>query len=197
MNRLLTTTLVIHHSVTPQNWDQQPTVDLILQSHIARGLAYDGHIAYHLLVGKDWTYVGRPINSVGYHAGNWLVNLSSIAICLVGNFNNDMPTPWQEQELRKYLTLYKNLSLKLHKEVRLQPTACPGDHITHPYLTSLTVNPLVLRVNEAIREAVGPVFVTPLISNWFQDRVRMGKVGSYQELVDDIRGFKNNHQYPF
>ena len=196
MNRIITTSLVLHHSVTPIEWDKDQTVDLIHRSHLSRGLIPDGYpMAYHFLVGHDWTFQGRPTQSVGYHAGNWLVNLSSIALCLVGNFNMNKPTAWQEKELRKYLTLFKNLNLRLHRDIK--STACPGYNVTKEYLRALINSPLIPRVNEAIRTAISPKFVTAKVSGFFQDRIRQGKVGSFQELVDDIRGFYKRREYPF
>ena len=46
----------------------------------------------------------RPENSVGYHAGNWLMNLQSIAICLNGNFDYDQPTDYQKTQLGSLLS---------------------------------------------------------------------------------------------
>lgn len=180
MDRLYTSSLVIHHSVTPQKWSEKKTVDLIQRSHKQRGLAYDGLIAYHYLFGKDWTYVGRPAQSVGYHSGSWLTNQTSIALCLVGNFNVDTPTPWQEGELKKYLGLYRHLTIKLHREVK--STACPGLNLTRAYLGSLlTISDL--RIRELFQAIWGK---EPAPGDWQYFRVRLDQ-GSITDENDLAR----------
>ncbi len=206
MNRLYTSKIVTHHSVTPQDWDMKRTVDLILLSHKQRGLAYDGNIAYHFLIGKDWTYQGRPINSVGYHAGNWLVNLSSVAICLAGNFNVDKPTKYQEKELVRLVNeikckySLKNEAIKLHREIHA--TACPGMNITNDYilgLLSIDQGTFLSRVNEALKlcgddpnRSVG----TLTVSKWWQNRVVKGEIKDFADLVNKIKWHQQNHKYP-
>lgn len=65
------------------------------------------------------------------------------------------------------------------------------------WLRKIEHNSLLLRVNEAIRAAVGPEFVIPKVSLYFQSWVNAGKTTVYSELVDDIRGAYKNHQAPF
>lgn len=143
MNRFLTRYLIIHHTVIPQEYGQEKTLGIILAAHKAAGLAYDGRIAYHYVIGDGWVTQGRSENTVGYHAGNWLMNLQSIAICLNGNFNIDQPTDYQKQKLttllRELMRKYNipRERVKLHREVRNEPTACPGAHITQSLIDSL------------------------------------------------------------
>lgn len=136
MKRPMTNSIVLHHSVTPQSWGMAKTIEFITRSHIARGLAYDGKPAYHLMIGKNWQAITRPENTVGYHSGVWSKNLTSFAIMLAGNFNVDTPTDYQIEKLREAVTKYSKLynvnKLELHRDIK--PTACPGMLITHDWL---------------------------------------------------------------
>lgn len=140
-------TIVLHHSCTPQSWPMQKTIDVINEEHkklhpvnSSIGL----RISYHFLLFPDGSVKStRPINEIGYHAGNFAVNVVSIGLCLIGNFENDKPTEKQTSALKRLLeSLTKQYgisksNIKLHKEVRLQPTACPGKNITHAYIDKL------------------------------------------------------------
>lgn len=117
--------IVLHHSVTPQDWDFAKTMANIKGSH-------GGVSPYHRVIGKDWMYVDPNMQEVKYHAGNYPVNLVSVGVCLAGNFVNDTLTAYQKNTLRTVLKQLmqqygiKRANIKLHREVRLQPTACPG-----------------------------------------------------------------------
>ena len=125
MNRTKTTTIVLHHSVTDQSFDQAKTMGIIKGSH-------SGISPYHVVIGKDWVYTDPNQLEVKYHAGNYPVNLESIAVCMVGNFLNDTPMVYQRVQLKKTLEDWMKkygilrTGIKLHREVRLSPTACPG-----------------------------------------------------------------------
>lgn len=125
MNRTKTTTIVLHHSVTPQTWDKTKTMANIKGSH-------GGTSPYHHVIGKDWMYADPNMQEVKFHAGNYPVNLESVAVCLAGNFTVDTLTVYQKNNLRTTLKQWmqqygiKRVNIKLHREVRLQPTACPG-----------------------------------------------------------------------
>ena len=140
MNRLITNKLVIHHSTTPIAWPKQKTVDVIESTHKQNGLTSPGgNIAYHILIGHNWVYQGRSEASVGYHAGHWWTNLTSVAICLTGNFNDDQPTEFQKEELarqiKRFKKLYKIERILLHRQIK--PTACPGQNITHAFIDEI------------------------------------------------------------
>lgn len=159
MNRLLTTKIVYHHSVTPQRWDKEKTVDLIARSHIQRGLnAPGGDISYHFLIGHNWTYQCRPMKTVGYHAGHYPTNLTSVAICLVGNFNVDTPTLYQNKELARLTDeiqdKYGVLKRVLHRDIK--STACPGYNVTIDTIESILnkygkLNPMIEKLQKEIR----------------------------------------------
>jgi hypothetical protein len=141
MLKLYTNKIVVHHAVMPQDWPQAKAMSAILSAHRSAGLAYDGRIAYHWVIGDGWTAQGRPDNTVGYHAGNWLVNLSSVAICLMGNFNDNKLTPyqtkWLTEKLWDYMADYNlnRSAIKLHRNI--SATACPGRNIDLPLIYDL------------------------------------------------------------
>lgn len=116
---------ILHHSVVPQSWGKEQTITNIKNSH-------DGVVPYHVVIGKDWTYTDPNQKEVKLHAGNYPVNLVSVAVCMNGNFVTDTPTPYQREQLKKTLKGWMGqysitrANIKLHREVRLKPTACPG-----------------------------------------------------------------------
>lgn len=139
--RTATKYVVVHHSVTPQEWGMKQTMELIKSAHKNAGLAYDGFPAYHYIIGNDWACEGRPENTVGYHAGVWSINLESVAVCLVGNFNENKLTSYQKSELQRILKKWTGQydieldHVKLHRE--LKATACPGNNITKDLIYQL------------------------------------------------------------
>lgn len=85
-------------------------------------------IGYHLYIRKDGTvYRGRPLNTIGAHAGKY-VNPDSIGICFEGNFNvetmNDVQKEAGKQVIADLKNIYGNLKIQGHKEVC--NTDCPG-----------------------------------------------------------------------
>ncbi len=114
--------LVIHHSVTPDNFP----ISRIAEYHISR--AYPG-IAYHYVISGDGTiYRVNPDNLYTFHGhdGN-----SGLGICLLGDFTDYPPTEAQLQAaawLVAYLRGYwGDLSVLGHREAGRAATACPGD----------------------------------------------------------------------
>lgn len=125
----------------PQDWDKEKTMKAIYNAHKMNGLLPGGQISYHWVIGNNWEAEGRAQNTVGYHAGNWLANLSSVAICLNGNFQNDQPTDYQKEKLTakimKFMEYYglEKKSIKLHRN--FTATACPGRNIDLPLIFDL------------------------------------------------------------
>jgi len=94
-------------------------------------------IAYHILVGTDgWCYM-RDLDIEGYHASNYPVNISSIAICLSGNYETMRLSSDMERYYREAVTaIRKQLpSLKYcagHRKYANK--ACPGKNITDAFI---------------------------------------------------------------
>ena len=125
MKRLLTNRVVTHHTVYPQAWGKQQLTNALQRQFTA--------IPYHIVIGNDWEVIFRDIEDVTWHANNYPVNLSSVAICLNGDFTKDRLTEYQEKRLgywiRHLMDKYNipRNKVSLHNEVRLGgSTACPG-----------------------------------------------------------------------
>lgn len=120
--------IIIHHSATTQG-----DAETFRRAHIARGWR---DIGYHYVIGNG-TYsgdgeveTGRPENEVGAHCTG--MNDRSIGICLVGDFENQTPTPAQMQALENLvLNIAQRYKIPVenilgHREVTGANTACPG-----------------------------------------------------------------------
>ena len=124
--------LAIHHTAA---LDSQTPLD-IARFHIQTNGW--GGIGYHFLIGKDGTvyYVG-DLSTARANVAN--LNDQVIGICLIGNFMaGKIPTADQLDSARKLCDFFINNfgdlvgfiswdSIKGHKELPGQSTACPGD----------------------------------------------------------------------
>lgn len=125
--------LAIHHSASPDN----QTPDVIASYHINHNGW--GGIGYHFLIAKDGTvyYVG-DISTARANVAN--LNEKVIGICLIGNFTSGrVPGSEQLDSAHKLCSFFINdypdladilswESVRGHKELPGQSTACPGDN---------------------------------------------------------------------
>jgi len=86
-------------------------------------------IDYHFLVGTDGLiYTGRRIDTVGWHASNWEVNVRSIGVCFIGNFDSTVPNSsqyWAGVDLvSKLMEKYKIYNISRHSDYSAK--SCPG-----------------------------------------------------------------------
>jgi N-acetylmuramoyl-L-alanine amidase len=129
-------TLVVHHEAAwrPERYNTMERIVGFALYHIRKGF---GHYAYHYTIDNVGDiYLTVPENEVGYHAGNLAVNKRSLAVVIQGNMEVQKVTPAQEKSLadlcdylftkRPDMPKLVKSGLKMHKEVRLAPTACPG-----------------------------------------------------------------------
>ena len=113
--------------------------------HMPNGMAYhfvigngtstgDGQIE----IGSRWT---RQIN--GGHVHSDYLNNIALGICLVGDYNRDVPTRNQYAALDELITylrkrvgrVERRLSIvKAHREINPVPTDCPGDRFSYAWL---------------------------------------------------------------
>lgn len=119
--------LVLHHTAEHGDQKQYATVDSYHKRKWGRG------IEYHFFIEKDGEVLeGKPVEEIGYQAGNWSVNVVSVGICLAGDFTHEFPTTAQLDSLVQLVAKLQNIYLIpdneiwLHREVRLTPTECPG-----------------------------------------------------------------------
>ena len=138
--------IVLHHTAT-----EVGSVESIHAAHRERRDA-DGNpwrgIGYHFLIGNGR---GMPDGEVaatfrwqeqsdGAHAGQSRYNALGIGICLVGNFEEEPPTPAQLKSLRELMT-----NLRTHCRIEpdcivrhtdIKQTACPGKQFPWEALVS-------------------------------------------------------------
>ena len=116
----------------------------IRSSHVLEGEG-ETYEPYGLLVYSNGDLVTRLIphrkvgdkylvEMIGWHAGNWPVNCSSVSVALVGDYEKTKPPKVVIDKLNMVVAHYRKLvpsiEIKPHKEVRLKklgPTSCPGD----------------------------------------------------------------------
>lgn len=130
--------IVLHHSATPDG-----DVDSIHAAHRQRkdraGRPWLG-IGYHFVIGNGQ---GMPDGLIeptfrwrkqiqGAHAGVAQYNEAGIGICLIGNFQEQPPTPRQLRASRELVELLASrYEVPKHNILRhgsLAPTECPGRH---------------------------------------------------------------------
>lgn len=98
------------------------------------------YISYHYLMATDGSMLQVTDEKyVKYHAGDNFrkelsFNLHGTAVCLTGNYQNDVPTDAQMKALvafiRDYQKRYKiDAFIRGHKETSESATACPGTNI--------------------------------------------------------------------
>ena len=90
-------------------------------------------IAYHYVIDEiGQIFKTNNLSDIGWHAGNWKVNVDSIGIVLNGNFLKEEPGEEQLEALNWLIRelnydLGANLNISGHKEVRKIATGCPGN----------------------------------------------------------------------
>jgi N-acetyl-anhydromuramyl-L-alanine amidase AmpD len=129
MTRLIDT-IVLHHSANPND---RPQAEEIKREHLKNpNIKQAG--AYHFVLERNpdgALVVLHDENFVGNHAGNYKINARSLGICLAGDFSQQEPTAAQTEILfHLLLDLQQRYgipdeNIKLHREVRIAPTACP------------------------------------------------------------------------
>lgn len=194
MNRLYTNKIVIHHSAMPQKMAQQPAMDIILATDKAKNLTNDGQITYHWVIGDGWETQGRLDNSIGWHCGNWLANCSSVAICLMGNFVNDIPTAYQKERLLAKLKFYMDKygisksGIKLHRNIK--KTLCPGRNIDLPLIYSLLDTVVVSTgiTDQKIKDEFKRIWNREMVTgelNMIKNRIKAGSIKNNLADLDD------------
>jgi N-acetyl-anhydromuramyl-L-alanine amidase AmpD len=132
--------IVIHHTATPSATPRGIDRFHREQRHMENGMAYHFLIGNGRGMGDGEIYVGdrwkRQIQ--GGHLASEKLNMSSIGICLVGNFESKPPTDRQVQALQalvRKLMQQTGLSasaLTTHRSIHPRHTTCPGKHFALP-----------------------------------------------------------------
>ncbi len=117
--------IVVHHSAGNGGFN-------VIQNWHVIGRGWE-NVGYHYVIEKDGEIVnGRPEHYHGAHTKQ--VNTKSIGICLVGDFDKDLPTEEQKESLIK---LYNDI-IKRHPQLKnsIFPHRMYKD--THCYGTNLS-----------------------------------------------------------
>lgn len=137
--------IVIHNSGTREGNARVFDIYHSRVRHMQNGLAYhfvigDGHGSGdgQIEIGNRWK---RQIN--GGHVASDYLNDIALGICLVGDFNRDVPTKAQVGAVEELVFYLRNRVGKsqgrqaivhAHKEINPRPTDCPGDHFPYGWL---------------------------------------------------------------
>ena len=137
--------VIVHNSGTREGNARVFDIYHLRVRHMKNGLAYhfvigDGHGSGdgQIEIGHRWT---AQLN--GGHVASDYLNDISLGICLVGDFNRDVPTKAQIgalEELIGYLrdrvgkTQGRKAIVYAHKEINPRPTDCPGDRFPYSWL---------------------------------------------------------------
>lgn len=146
-HRLLSdiTSVVIHHTGSDYYRDGTAYRHFLAAAayHVRRG--WPG-IGYHYGIDeRGHCYWLGPADTIRWHAGNWRINQTSIAIVLPGNFTERVPTVLQVAGVERLLLRLDEivseaagrevkLSVEPHSAVRLGYTECPGNTIRSKWI---------------------------------------------------------------
>ncbi len=137
--------IVVHNSGTREGNARVFDIYHLRVRHMKNGLAYhfvigDGHGSGdgQVEIGHRWT---AQLN--GGHVASDYLNDIALGVCLVGDFNRDLPTKAQIgalEELVAYLrdrvgkSQGRRAIVYAHKEINPRPTDCPGEHFPYSWL---------------------------------------------------------------
>lgn len=133
--------IVLHHSAIA---DELPQAERVKQEHLQK---FGQAGSYHYFIERSGALVQfHDEEFLAYHAGNWLMNMQSIGICLAGDLRPGIQEPTAAQldtlnGLVSDIERRRNIladGIYLHKEVRDSPTACPGRDLRE-YITKVHI----------------------------------------------------------
>lgn len=125
------TEAVIHHTATDS---RSTTIESIARYHVEPGnhICADGcpGISYHFMIKPNGAiYQVNDLETISYQCGG--CNTYTIGICLIGNFNEEIPTEKALKAAAKTIRyvnrrLGRSLAISAHKDHK--STSCPGDN---------------------------------------------------------------------
>jgi len=138
--------IVVHHSGEPRGSAAGMNEYHLHQRHMENGLAYHFVIGNGRGMRDGEVYVGnrwkKQLN--GGHLASETQNTYSLGICLVGNFDKDLPTARQLASLRALIEALERRcdltpsAVKTHQQINVIHTRCPGSRFpTDAFLRSL------------------------------------------------------------
>ncbi|KAA3622134.1 MAG: N-acetylmuramoyl-L-alanine amidase, partial [Bacteroidetes bacterium] len=125
------TEVVIHHTATDS---ASTTIDSIARYHVEPGnhICDDGcpGISYHFMIKPSGAiYQVNDLETISYQCGG--CNSYTIGICLIGNFNEEVPA---EKALKAVAKTIRHVNRKLGRSLTIsahyhhKSTSCPGDN---------------------------------------------------------------------
>jgi hypothetical protein len=130
--------LIIHHSYSM--WGNREAIDAWHRARGWKGIGYHRVICNGFPTYASWAkgqrldawdgkiQQGRPDTEAGAHTVGW--NSKSLGICLVGNFDADLPTPKQWAALIdacvRLCRCYGLTAANIHGHREFAPKTCPG-----------------------------------------------------------------------
>jgi N-acetyl-anhydromuramyl-L-alanine amidase AmpD len=132
--------IVIHHTATPSATPRGIDRFHREQRHMENGMAYHFLIGNGRGMGDGEIYIGNRWKKQiqGGHLASEKLNMSSIGICLVGNFESKPPTDLQMKSLEALIrklrqqTGLASTSVTTHRSIHPRHTSCPGRHFALP-----------------------------------------------------------------
>lgn len=166
--------LTVHHTITARSMSEASSIQNVrnVQYYHMKGRAKDGKdvfddIAYHFLIdGEGRVIEGRPVETLGAHAGG--SNDGNIGIALLGDFDKDKPTDAQVRSLER-LAVYLAVKFRRDPSHRgfLQPhkhftnTGCPGKNLLA--LLDKIRDDVDVQADQAIAKLGGGAGFTPIV----------------------------------
>ncbi|BAL81533.1 N-acetylmuramoyl-L-alanine amidase [Caldisericum exile] len=138
--------IVLHHSATDVYGDGSVLADAIMSNQRRKWIKdFPNYVCdYHYMVGPTGKiFKGQPEEFPGWHATNYVVNLESIGVCFLGNFEKSrMQVAQFDAGVKLLKDIVKRYDIKSenvvrHKDVisdetgRRNSTLCPGKYF--PY----------------------------------------------------------------
>ena len=130
------TIIVVHHTAGSQSSDAERIIPAISRLHSRKFNTMPASlglmVAYHYLIMSDGAiHQTRDEEDIGYHAGDWEVNKTSIGICLTGNFEKHKPTRQQIQSLDRLVRRIQSERniVKVVPHSHCKATLCCGRHL--------------------------------------------------------------------
>jgi len=126
--------IVVHHSADSNNSIRG------MEHYHRRVRRMENGLAYHFVIGKG----GHTTNGRIYVCERWKrqirgghlasssLNENSIGICLIGNFEKEVPTTKQKASLKALITQLRQRTgvpysqVRTHRHINPKPTVCPG-----------------------------------------------------------------------
>jgi hypothetical protein len=99
--------IIVHHSLTPRDLAIGQTEASIERNHKSRGFPISSlgwHVGYQYMIYGDGTVKQyRREDEEGAHCKEQMMNFRSVGICLIGNFDKEMPSDAQKYALQSLL----------------------------------------------------------------------------------------------